>query len=308
MKKYKNKNIYIKLPDGRFALLEKYLYGLKQSGLEWNELLSNVLYQNGYIQSEVDPCVFYGQFKDGYIIMCTHVDDFYVVATHDALIVNLENILKEEFGEIVVKSDDVLGYLGMQVTINKTNGDITISQPNYAMKILKESGYQSLKASKTPSATTLSHLDGDEKLVDVNNYLKLIGLLNYLAVFTRPDILYALSDCAQKCSKPTQSDLRKVMRVFRYIKGTINNGITFNSDGKVELCCYVDASYNCYSDGKSHFGNCFSFGPNDGVFYAKSQKMKLITLSSAEVEYVALCDAATEIVFLRNLLNELGFK
>jgi len=31
MKKYKNKNIYIKLPDGRFALLEKYLYGLKQS-------------------------------------------------------------------------------------------------------------------------------------------------------------------------------------------------------------------------------------------------------------------------------------
>jgi hypothetical protein len=30
-------------------------------------------------------------------------------------------------------------------------------------------------------------------------------------------------------------------------------------------------------------------------------------LSSAEAEYVALCDAATEIVFLRNLLRELGF-
>ena len=102
----------------------------------------------------------------------------------------LENISREEFGQIVVKSDEVLGYLGMQVIVNKNNGDITISQPNYAMKLLKESGYQSLKVSKTSGATTLSHLDGDEKLVDVNNYLKLIGLINYPAVFTRPVIVH----------------------------------------------------------------------------------------------------------------------
>ena len=57
MKKYKNKNIYIKLPDGRFALLEKYLYGLKQSGLEWNELQSKViLYQNGYNLKLIHVC------------------------------------------------------------------------------------------------------------------------------------------------------------------------------------------------------------------------------------------------------------
>ena len=61
------------------------------------------------------------------------------------------------------------------------------------------------------------------------------------------------------------------MRVFRYIKGTINNDITFNSDDKVELML-VPSSYNCYPDGKSHFGNFFSFGPKDGVFLMQKSK------------------------------------
>jgi hypothetical protein len=46
----------------------------------------------------------------------------------------------------------------------------------------------------------------------------------------------------------------------------------------------------------------------DGAFYARSQKMKLLTpAGSTETEYVGMYEAATEIVFLRNLLCELGF-
>ena len=36
--------------------------------------------------------------------------------------------------------------------------------------------------------------------------------------------------------------------------------------------------------------------------------MKLVTLSSFETEFVAICDAATEIIHLRNLLDDIGFK
>jgi hypothetical protein len=309
VKGYNNEKLYLRLPDGSIAKLNKYLYGLKQAGSEWNELLSNVLFNNKYNQSDVDPCVFYKHIdKNNYIIMCTHVDDFYVVATSDNLINNLETILKREFGEIVVKSGDIIGYLGMQVYNNKKDGTITLSQPGYVDKILKEVGFNELKISKTPYATIETYIDGDNDIVEVNEYLKLLGLLNYLAVFTRPDILYALSMCAQKCSHPNKGDMRKIMRIFRYIKGTKDKGITFNNDSNLVLQCHVDASYNCYSDGKSHYGLSFSFNNYDGSFYAKSQKLKLVTLSSAETEYVALCEAATEIVFLRNLLDEIGFK
>jgi hypothetical protein len=246
-------------------------------------------------------------------MMCIHVDDFYVISTTNKMINEFVDIMKSEFGEIVIKSGNILDYLGMKVVKNSLDNSVTLSQPGYINKILNEVGFENLLVSKTPSAISETKQIGDDKLFNKNQYLKLIGLLNYLAVFTRPDILYALSVCAQHCTNPTYGDYRKVMRIFRYLKGTKDMGITFsnnennNNSKMINLQVYVDASHNCYKDGKGHFGLNFSFGPNDGTFYAKSQKMKLVTLSSAESEYIALCEAATEIVFLRNLLNELGF-
>ena len=81
----------------------------------------------------------------------------------------------------------------------------------------------------------------------------------------------------------------------------------FKCDNDFRLVCHVDASYNCYSDGKSHYGYCFSLGDDNGSFYCKSAKMKMVTLSSTESEYVALCNATTEIVYLRRLLSDIGF-
>ena len=52
----------------------------------------------------------------------------------------------------------------------------------------------------------------------------------------------------------------------------------------------------------------FALGRDDGAFFAVSKKIKLITLSSTESEYVALCEASREIIWLRNLLADLGFQ
>jgi hypothetical protein len=49
-------------------------------------------------------------------------------------------------------------------------------------------------------------------------------------------------------------------------------------------------------------------GPQDGSFFAKSKKLKLTTLSSTESEYVALCEATREAVWLRRLLKDIGFQ
>ena len=63
-------------------------------------------------------------------------------------------------------------------------------------------------------------IEGDEERVDQNYYLSLVGGLNYLAQYTRPDLLYAVSAVAQKCSAPTIRDLNAVKRIFRYINFT----------------------------------------------------------------------------------------
>ena len=221
----------------------------------------------------------------------------------------LHLMLNRKYGEVSIKMGDLLAYLGMQVSVDEHNGSIFVSQPGYTEKLLAQVGFQEKgwKIARTPmSAIEPAAREGDDDPVEVETYLQLVGGLNYLAQFTRPDIMYSLSRVAQKCSHPVVSDLRMVHRIFRYLAGTPSYGIRFES-GDIILVCHVDASHNCYDDARGHYGYCFSLGERDGVFYAKSSKLKLTTLSSTESEYVALCEAARDIVWLRRLLEDLGF-
>ena len=299
--------LYIRLPDGRYGQLLKYLYGLKQAGYQWSETLSSVLISQGYQRSVYDPCLYYMRKGKEFIIMTTHVDDFYVIATKQHMIEDLHEELIQAFGEVTVKTDDMLGYLGMKV--EKKGQEIFISQPGYLQKILERAEIPTHKTAETPYIVNMTSKSDDDESIDKSVYLEHIGMLNYLAVLTRPDILYALSRCAQRCSSPTKRDLRRVKKIFMYLNGTKDHGLTFSCNGDIQLVGWVDASHTHYEDGKGHFGYAFSFGVDDGVFYAKSQKMKIVTpAGSTDTEYVAMYEAATEIVFLRNLLNEIGFK
>jgi hypothetical protein len=307
VKEYKNEKLFIQLPNGQCAKLKKYMYGLKQAGREWYENLSNTLINGGYEQSKADPCVFSKWNGKKFIIMVTHVDDFYVISNEEDKISDLHKFLSKEFGEVTIKSGDLIGYLGMEVSRNPKNGDIKLSQPGYIKKLLNELNYENIRPVSTPWELNNASVKGDDEKVDKLDYLRLLGLLNYLAVFTRPDLLFAMSKAAQACSDPTAGDMRRLKRIFRYLSGTKDYGIIFEGGKEIKLHAYVDASHNCYEDAKGHYGICFTLGKNDGAFYARSSKLKIVTLSSTESEYVAICEAATEVVFIRRLLSDIGF-
>jgi hypothetical protein len=240
--------------------------------------------------------------------MSIHVDDFYVIYNDNDFADKLMDRLKREYGVITRKADDVISYLGMQVTKDR-DGTVTLTQPGYVDSIMKDLGLdENSPGVDTPYEVKEYKKTGDDDPVSKHDYLELLGKINYLAVLTRGDILYALSRCAQRCSKPTRGDMNRLKRVCRYVNCTRHVGLIFVKDNKIELRCYVDGSHGCYEDGKGHFGYCFSLGPDDGCFYARSQKMKIVTLSSFETEYVAICEAVTEIVHLRNLLEDIGFR
>jgi hypothetical protein len=185
---------------------------------------------------------------------------------------------------------------------------IKLGQPGYIEKILEKSGIDLNRTATTPYSMKLSDRDDDREPVDKNIYLELIGMINYLAILTRPDLLYSLSRCAQRCSNPTKCDLRRVHRIFHYINGTKDKMLTFRK-GPVKLTAWVDASHMHYQDSKAQIGYCFSLGEDDGCFYSRSMKLKIVTpAGSTESEYVALYEAGTEAIFLSNLLVELGFE
>jgi hypothetical protein len=66
-----------------------------------------------------------------------------------------------------------------------------------------------------------------EKICNPEYYQRLIGSLNHLAVFTRPDIAFAASKLAQFNSNPTAKHLIAALHVLRYLKGTRNLSIIY---------------------------------------------------------------------------------
>ena len=298
-------NLYIKYPDGSIHKLNKYLYGLKQAGFEWQKNVTTCLLGHGYVQSEADPMVFTKHVGEEFCIMCLHVDDFYVISSKQSMLQDLHNQLTEAYGTVSIKTDNVMSYLGMEVRI-ESNGDIVISQPAY-IRAITELYNISGKKVKTPMLVSRIPQPGDEVRIDQNEYLTLVGALNHISQYTRPDILFAVSSAAQKCSMPTVGDLKEVERIFQYLTCTLDLGIRYSSKGSMELVGSVDASHNQYADGRGHYGYSFSLGRGNGSFDAKSSKMKLNTLSSTESEYVAFCEATREVIWLRRLLADMGF-
>ena len=80
-------------------------------------------------------------------------------------------------------------------------------------------------------------------------------------------------------------------------------GLKFTYSDKFELLGYSDSDWaGCKDSRKSTSGFVFRVG-NCTVSWS-SKKQPVIALSSTEAEYIALCSAAQETVWLRNLLND----
>jgi hypothetical protein len=87
----------------------------------------------------------------------------------------------------------------------------------------------------------------------------------------------------------------------RYMLGIVKYGLSYIQGDGVNLLGYSDANWACSAvDRKSTSGCCFNLG--SGVASWFNRKQKLVSLSSAEVEYMAANLASCEAIWLRKLL------
>ncbi|GKC54813.1 ribonuclease H-like domain-containing protein [Tanacetum coccineum] len=95
----------------------------------------------------------------------------------------------------------------------------------------------------TPMATK-PKLDADLSgtPVDQIRYRSMIGPLMCLTP-SRPDIVQAVCYCARYQSIPMKKHLKKVKRVFWYLKNTINMGLWYLKDSGLELTAFSDADH-----------------------------------------------------------------
>ena len=296
---------------GYVLKLNKSLYGLKQASHNWFNYLSEALSNRGFIQSQVDKCVW---FKDG-IVLLQYVDDLLIIGINEEIIANFKKILaegKENF--IFTDGGPLESYLGVEVS-KTSNGSFELKQPFLIDKIIKTiiGDEAILHETNVPAAKELLHKDpgGLERKHDFN-YRQAVGMLTYLQGTSRPDISMAVHQCARFSSNPKRSHEKAIIKIIRYLKGTKDKGIILSPEKKKGIECYVDASFasgwrpdhaNDASNVLSRTGYIIYYSGCPIHWCSKMQTE--IALSTAESEYIALSQAMRETIPFMRFMTEL---
>ena len=153
------------------------------------------------------------------------------------------------------------------------------------------------KAMTTPMASNMKLLsDASSKTLDATMYHQMIGSLMYLTNM-RPDICFALNTLRHV-------HLIAAKHIMRYLKGTVEYGLKYEVNQKINLEVYVDSDWASNAiDRKSTYGCCFIMGSS--VISWFSMKQYCVALSTTEAEYVVACSTSCEAVWLRKLLSDL---
>src|SRR5436189_3028246 len=148
-----------------------------------------------------------------------------------------------------------------------------------------------------------------DKRMDIQSYQELTGSLNHVAVFSRPDVAFAVSKLSQFNSDPTETHMKAARRVLAYLKGTINHSIVYGGDTSSNIEAFTgafhpdqilgfsDADFAMDKDDrKSQTGYIFII--NNGLVCWMSHKQASFSLSTMQYEYMALLDFSMKVIHL----------
>ena len=306
--------IFMKQPPGfeqgnKVVQLKKSLYGLKQAAHVWNQTIHNVLEQMEFTQSTADKCLYIKQ-KDGKIVyLLIHVDDILAASNSEQALEATRQRLGNHFE--LKNLGGASQYLG--IDIERIDNEIFISQTPYIDSIVKEAGLSAAKESAFPldvgyfKVEQTATPDQLRLLENNHEYRKLIGMLLYIVVNTRPDIAASIAILSKKVEQPRNIDMNELKRVIRYLKGTRELKLKLNDkrNNNEKLIAFSDANWaEDRTDRKSTSGHYCNL--NGGTISWFSRKQNIIALSSCEAEYVALAETCKEVTWIREILKSFG--
>ena len=267
---------------------------MKQSPRCWNQKLCDHLKSLGFKESGADSCVFIKNESNNLKIIAVYVDDLILIAKSLNEIQQIKDSLSKTFK---MKDMGQLRYC-LGINFELTEQGISPCQKQHLNKLLERYKLTEANTVTTPMDPNVKLVKDDSysKKVDAVQYQSMVGSLLHAARATCPEIAYAVGIVSKFNAAPTQAHLIAVKRVFRYLKGTIDLKLQYQSDGE-NLLGYSDADWaNDVDDRHSTTSNVFTM--SGGAISWLSQKQTTVALSTAEAEYIALGSATQEAIWL----------
>ena len=303
--------IFIELPDvfndimntkidaeRNVCRLNKSLYGLKQAGKCWSDEYSLFFVNDlGLTQSKMEPGIF---FNDD-MILAIYVDDIVIGSADDGHITRFIDAINEKYG---CKHPSHFTLLGIRTVINETA--IDLDQPGYVAKLIEQYEVKPKSGSLSTPLTVTTQVRESPNLTssEHSSYRSLVGALSWLANATRPDISFPVSVLSQKLVTPTKQDFANGIRVLKYLWSGGPRKICYSSHDAIHITAYVDSDWANDISRKSRSGYVVLVN-NAPVSWA-SKLQPVIALSSTEAEFIAIAYVSQEVMFIKQLLEEIG--
>lgn len=297
--------IYIRPPPGfpnpgKVYKLHKSLYGLKQSARVWNETLNKALLSIGFRQSVHDKCLYVlnKNAKVSYLIV--HVDDILLAASSHEMIKFIISSLQKSFP--VKNMGEPSKYLGMNISRDKEG--FCLSQEIYIEKIASDFQLLEAKGSKYPLDPGYHKITDSPPLPPENQFRKIIGMLLYVAINTRPDVAASVNILAQHVATPRQVDMNEAQRVVKYLMATKTLVLHLSSHRNSDtLIAFSDANWAEDKFSRKSVSGVLCLMLGSPISW-RSKKQSLVALSTTEAELYALAETVKELKWLRKLLSD----
>eukprot|EP00961_Rhodomonas_salina_P131571 1770859-Rhodomonas_salina.1 len=268
------------LPEGKCISLSKSLYGLKQSRALFHDTLEAWLLEYGFTAVGADGVIFKLDRGDETMMLSLQV---YV---DDSICASSSLVLYDQFVQDLLKrfklSDQgrLAWYLGVAIDYNKAACIVTMCQEKYIEMLLELFNMLPCKLETRPFEPGGHLLKSDAPATpnpeQIKNYQQRIGGLMWASTFTRPDISYAVNQCAKHMANPGMKGLKLTYRCS-------------SGDEANQLVCYTDVD---------HAGD-----PE-----MRKMRQQATALSTAEAEYYAASVCGTEMTYVQRMMEELGYE
>jgi len=258
----------------------------------------------------IDPCLFFRHD----CILVVYTDDCLIFGPNATQVDNIITSLKSTF--LLKDEGEIRDFLGIRVNRNLDNGTISLTQPGLIDSVLTDLGLltdEHVHGKYTPSSAIL-HQDTDGAPRHDNwNYRSVIGKLNFIAANTRPDISFAVHQCAKFSHHPRLLHEKAVKHIGRYLYLTRDKGLILRPQPDHALNAYVDADFaGRWSKAYSHLRDNSLSRTGYVLLYCGcpiswvSKLQTEIALSTTEAEYQALSTCMRDVLPLRTLIQELA--
>ena len=305
--------------DERVLEILSSVYGSPSAPREFFLHFREILHEMGFEETVSEPCLFQKKVSDEHTMrLVLHVDDGAISGPTEAMeefVQDLQKRVKITFEK------DVKEYTGIGIEYDSDAGVLKMHmKPTIEEAMRKFEGYykKGMYATKTPMATNKQLTPADDAEHEAAKslpYQSLVGVLVWCAVQVKIEAATAVSMLGTHAAKWSTDHFEEALRVLLWMYSHRDEGIVFRRDPAFNpsncLIAYADADLAGDPETRrSRSGAAIMMGSTSQAtcIAHRSALQKVISLSTAAAEIIALIDACMSVDEIRFLLMELGFE